>query len=69
LAPTEERRSPVSVQLPGKLVNDQAEDLAAPLKQLLQELGLLETDADVTKGAGVRGTPDSLHSVSRRDLR
>ena len=53
----------MSVQLPAKIVKADGDDLAAPLQQLLRDLGLLETEDDIKKGVSLRGTPDSLQLI------
>ncbi len=51
---------PASVRLPGKPVDPDGADLAAPIAGLLRELGVLETEEDAEKGVSVTGTPQSL---------
>ena len=58
-----------TVQFPGKLVDPSAEDLAAPLQQLLRDLGLLESSEDAAKGAKlIDGTPPSLQVIKAGTL-
>lgn len=57
------------VRFPGKLVDPSAEDLAAPLQQLLRDLGLLESSDDAAKGAKlIDGTPPSLQVIKAGTL-
>ena len=53
------------VQFPGVRVDPGGTDLAGPTATYLQELSLLESDADIAQGVSfIHGTPDSLQVIS-----